>query len=171
MYPVRVELSSPANLLKTVKEQFRAVPRHGMGYGQLRYRGVEGLAGWGEISFNYLGVRDEAGAGSLFGGARVSGGQDRSGRAPRRHLLDVAVQIVNGELEVWWSYNPEVHRAATIENLADRYLEAVRGLVASALNPLADSFVPSDFPLAGLDQDELEQLISEVRESSAGGLP
>ena len=96
----------------------------------------------------------------------MSGGQDRSGRAPRRHLLDVAVQIVNGELEVWWSYNPETHGAATIERLADRYLQAVRGLVGSALNPLADAYVPSDFPLAGLDQDELKRVVRALRAKS-----
>ncbi|HZW29206.1 MAG TPA: amino acid adenylation domain-containing protein, partial [Isosphaeraceae bacterium] len=74
LYPVVLELgagAAPAEALKAVKEQLRAVPGNGLGYGVLRYLGEEATRGAlaeapaAEVVFNYLG---QVAAGQATGG-------------------------------------------------------------------------------------------------------
>ncbi|MGH3992338.1 MAG: condensation domain-containing protein, partial [Pseudonocardiaceae bacterium] len=61
LFPIALEVaadSEPGRLLKSVKEQLRAVPRRGFGYGPLRYlTATNGLAEQpqSQVLFNYLG--------------------------------------------------------------------------------------------------------------------
>src|SRR5205085_1408577 len=83
LFPVALDLAGDggwASTLKSVKEQLRAVPGRGLGYGALRYLregipGAEGLAGGpeAEVSFNYLGQFDwtSAGGEGLVGDGRA----------------------------------------------------------------------------------------------------
>ncbi|MGH8863688.1 MAG: amino acid adenylation domain-containing protein, partial [Burkholderiales bacterium] len=54
------------------------------------------------------------------------------------------------------------HRA-TIEDLCQRYLTALEGLIEHCLLPEAGGCTPSDFPLAILDQAELDSIVKEPR--------
>ena len=64
--------------LKRIKEQLRAVPDHGLGYGLLRYLNAETAAQLArtmcrpQLGFNYLG-RFAAGGGGGLGGAAEAG--------------------------------------------------------------------------------------------------
>ena len=76
IFPVWLRLkdaADTASALKSVKEQLRAVPDRGIGYGLLRYLSPEGqrLEGLAkpEVSFNYLGQLDGALSGGWFGPA------------------------------------------------------------------------------------------------------
>jgi hypothetical protein len=63
---------------------------------------------------------------------------------------------------VRWTYSASLHRESTVAGLADGFLAAVRELVRHARTPEgAASYTPSDFPLAGLDQDDLLDLVAE----------
>ena len=44
-----------------------------------------------------------------------------------------------------------------------RYMAALRALIAHCQAPEAGGFTPSDFPLAQLSQDELDELLGQVR--------
>ena len=55
-----------------------------------------------------------------------------------------------------WSYNKQLHRKETIERVAQGHLAALRELMAHCLDPHAGGFTPSDFPEAGLSQDDLD---------------
>jgi len=46
----------------------------------------------------------------------------------------------------WWMYSEAVHRRSTIEDLAQRFVEALRSIIGQS--PEAGGFTPSDF-LAG----------------------
>jgi non-ribosomal peptide synthase protein (TIGR01720 family) len=173
IFPVLLDLegaASPGDALQAIKEQLRAIPNRGIGYGVLRYlRGDPVVAEQlralpqAEVSFNYLGQFDQLlPEGASFAPARESRGPVHSPWGTRRHLLDVLGSITGGQLHLVWTYSAQVHQRAIIERLAEGYVEALRALIAHCQSPAAGGYTPSDFPLAQLDQDELERVFEEV---------
>jgi amino acid adenylation domain-containing protein/non-ribosomal peptide synthase protein (TIGR01720 family) len=156
--------------LKAVKEQLRRVPQRGLGYGLLRYvqedegirRELEEL-GEAEIRFNYLGQVDGVLKGSKsFGVAGEKHGGEQSGKNRRRYVLDVNGMVVGGRLQMSWSYGEGLHKRETIEKLAERYMECVRELIEHCRRQPLGSFTPSDFPLANLEENDLEQIAMQI---------
>jgi amino acid adenylation domain-containing protein/non-ribosomal peptide synthase protein (TIGR01720 family) len=172
VFPVVLDLpenQAPGEALKSVKEQLRALPGRGLGYGMLRYLGDPAIAEQlreapqSAVMFNYLGQRDQAlPEESPFRWARESSGPARSPRARRRYLLDVNATIAEGRLHVRWIYSENRHEKATIEDLARRYLEALSTLIAHCVSPEARGVTPSDFQDAGLSQEALDMLVGVV---------
>ena len=167
MFPValRVPDGDWGPALKSVKEQLRAVPGRGIGYGALRYL-TGALAGGGAapLSFNYLGQLDGLGEGD--GPFRGVSGQLRLAEdptAPRRHPLDVIGRVEQGALELLWEYSPSAYRPERVRELAEAMAAALRGIVVHCARPDAGGRTPSDFPLAGLDQAELDRVVGDGR--------
>ncbi|MFC1431719.1 non-ribosomal peptide synthase/polyketide synthase [Streptacidiphilus sp. N1-3] len=160
MYPVALDLARDADLgsaLKAVKENLRAVPRGGLGYGALRYlRAVDGpeLPALPQVGFNYLGRQDWNGS--------LAGGMDPG--ATRPHLLDVLGRVSDGRLVFDWSYSRELHRRETVARLAAETAEELRAIVRHCAEPGAGGRTPSDFPLAPLDQAGVDRLVGDGRE-------
>ncbi|WP_455753774.1 amino acid adenylation domain-containing protein [Streptomyces koyangensis] len=168
-FPVALTASpaqGPGDLLRSVKEQLRAVPGRGLSYGALRYTAaVRELAEQPlpQLSFNYLG---------RFGGTRADGplrsvsgiGLHQDPGSSRMHLIDVVCSVRDRRLEFTWSYGEGVHRRATVERLAHRMTERLTELVAHCAAPGVGGRTPSDFPLAGLDQETLDQLVGDGRD-------
>ncbi|HVR95615.1 MAG TPA: amino acid adenylation domain-containing protein, partial [Thermoanaerobaculia bacterium] len=172
LYPVALGLAdaaSPGEALKTVKEQLRAVPRRGVGYGLLRYLDEDGAGSElarlprAQVVFNYLGQLDGAVAeGRLLRGSAESAGPVRDPRQPRPYLLEINGRVAGGRLSLSWIYNESRHRRATVEAVAADFLAALRDLIAHCLSPEAGGVTPSDFPLARLDQAALDRLAAAV---------
>jgi non-ribosomal peptide synthase protein (TIGR01720 family) len=172
IYPVVLE-SSPADddgaTLARIKQQLRRVPANGFHYGLLRYlnsdRAVsEALAraGRSEILFNYLGQIDNVLAESkLFSLTRESSGPNQSEQAQRSHLLEINSVVVEGRLQLTWTYSEALHRQETIESLTAEYMQTLRRLVAHCRRAEALALTPADFPLAGLTQEKLDELLGE----------
>jgi amino acid adenylation domain-containing protein/non-ribosomal peptide synthase protein (TIGR01720 family) len=169
VYPVVLELAQgmgPGDALKAIKEQLRAVPERGVGYGLLRYlREGEPIAGRlrslprAEIGFNYLGQLDQGlPEASPFRFAREPGGPDHSPRARRRYLLDLNASIARGQLTLKWGFSEARYRRATVEQMSQRYLGALRALIAHCTSPEAGGYTPSDFKRAALSQDVIDML-------------
>ncbi|WP_455754495.1 amino acid adenylation domain-containing protein, partial [Streptomyces prasinus] len=171
MFPVALDVprdAAPGTALKTVKENLRAVPRGGVGYGALRHlhptAGRE-LPELPQVGFNYLGQqdRDATGGGLLrapHGG--LTGGMDRS--ADRPHLIDVLGRVTDKRLEFTWSYARTVHRHDTVARLAAETAEELREIVRHCAEPGAGGRTPSDFPLAALDQAAVDRLVGDGRD-------
>ena len=85
-------------------------------------------------------------------------GPSQSPLGQRPHLLDVSAVVVDGRLEVSWFFSENLHEPATIQALAQRYLTNLSALIAHCLQPDVGGFTPSDFPLAGLDNESLAKL-------------
>ena len=128
LYPVLLELprqDGAGAALKAVKEQLRAVPGRGIGYGLLRW-GAASEAGdepWAvgeaEVSFNYLGQLDQVvSSGSFFAFAPESAGEQVDGRTPRDHILEVTGAVREGRLGLRIGYAEGMHRRDTVERLA-----------------------------------------------------
>ncbi|GAB4152079.1 MAG: hypothetical protein Fur0021_16530 [Candidatus Promineifilaceae bacterium] len=173
LFPVRLSggAAEPGELIRTVKEQLRAVPRQGVGYGLLRYLRPEGdfaaqlqALPQPQISFLYLGQLMQGVADSSFGSAAFTGiqetGYERDLHSPRPYLLDVVAGVTAQQLQVTWTYNPLFHQPATIDDLAQSYQRHLRTLIAHCQAQKTSQFTPSDFPEAGLDQTELDELVA-----------
>jgi amino acid adenylation domain-containing protein/non-ribosomal peptide synthase protein (TIGR01720 family) len=174
IFPVLLTLegSEPGEALKSIKEQLRAIPNRGVGYGLLRYlSGDQEIAAQlrqlpqAEVSFNYLGQFDQLlPEGAPFGPATESVGPARSPRGARRYLLEINAFISGGRLQLDWTYSERIHHHETIEYLAQNYSSALRALIAHCLSTGAGGYTPSDFPLANLKQSKLDWLAGADRE-------
>ena len=171
IFPVRLELNDsgenwqPGEALKSVKEQLRGIPQHGVGYGILRY-----LSGDGALKsrpepamvFNYLGQFDRAVEGSrLLRFASESSGPWHSPKQGRRHVLEINSLVMNDRMEFEFTYNPGLHGVKRMQEFADGFLNALREAIAHCQLPDAGGRTPSDFPLARLDQSSLDRLLAE----------
>ncbi|MGH7745847.1 MAG: condensation domain-containing protein, partial [Candidatus Dormibacteria bacterium] len=170
MFPVALELTDQRDwetTLKSVKEQLRAVPGRGLGYGALRYlTQTSGLAGGAapQVSFNYLGQFDWPAAGDgLY--HQMCGGLDSdiSPETTRTHLLDIVGRVEHKCLELSWHYSQELHDDATVAGLAEAMIGALHEVIAHCGRPGVGGRTPSDFPLAGLDQSVLDRLVGDGR--------
>ncbi|HEU4323868.1 MAG TPA: amino acid adenylation domain-containing protein [Roseiflexaceae bacterium] len=164
LYPLLLERAPSDDLLATlraIKEQLRAAPEGGAGYGILRYLG-EGLDATpkAEICFNYLGqLGQDMPADAPIGFAAERGGPDHDPRSPRPHLLEVGGSIAGSRLRVDWTYSTAAHLPATVERLAADFAAALRSLIAGARLAEANAYTPSDFPLATVGQASLAALV------------
>jgi non-ribosomal peptide synthase protein (TIGR01720 family) len=161
--------ASPVQALKAVKEQLRAIPLRGLGYGLARYlrREPEVLAQpAAEVLFNYLGQTDRV----LTAGARwkpVLGlnGPEVGSANRRSHLLEINGIVSAGQLAMTWAFSRNIHDRATIERLAQRYTAILGALVDSCRTADSPAYAPSDFPGARLNQKELDALIAGMGNS------
>jgi len=171
IYPVVLDLprgAGPGERLKAVKEQLRAVPRRGIGYGVMRYLAPEPevraqLAAHAEpeIAFNYLGQFDQGLAvASRFRFAAGPRGGDQAAANRRRWLVEANGGIQGGALRMEWRYDAGAHRAETVERLAGAWLAALRALIAHCRQAGPGGYTPSDFPLAALTQAEVDAALA-----------
>ncbi|MGA5036763.1 non-ribosomal peptide synthase/polyketide synthase [Streptomyces capoamus] len=152
--------------LRSVKEQLRAVPLHGLSHGALRHLRPDSPLGAGpapQVGFNYHGQWDTGAADGLFRGALPPAGRDTDPDEPRPYLLDITGVVQEGRLELGWTYPAEVYDEATVRRLAEDTLTALRDIVAHCARPGTGGRTPSDFPLAGLTQDRLDRLVGTGR--------
>ncbi|AXK33658.1 amino acid adenylation domain-containing protein [Streptomyces armeniacus] len=153
-------------LLKSVKEQLRSLPDHGLGFGVLRYLAPDS-AGLSptvtpQIGFNYLGrlpaARHEPWTPAPESGQVAAGADDDM---PLPHVLDVnalAEERPEGtQLVATWSWAGQVLTEADARGIADRWFRALEVLVAHARNPDAGGYTPSDVELLTLSQEELDE--------------
>ncbi|WP_447001975.1 non-ribosomal peptide synthase/polyketide synthase [Saccharothrix isguenensis] len=169
-FPVGLDVPADADwgdLLKSVKEQLRAVPRRGLGYEALRYLGTTGAlsdTALPPISFNYHGQwdvgTDDKG---LIRGRGPALGQDAPAESTRPYLIDVVGAVEDGELHLSWEYSGGVHDEATVRDLAEGMVRSLREIVAHCARPDAGGRTPSDFPLARLDQAAVDRIAGDGR--------
>ncbi|WEV24180.1 amino acid adenylation domain-containing protein [Streptomyces sp. 71268] len=166
-YPVRVVPggAGATTAVKRVKEQLRAVPRQGTGYGLLYAQAPSGA----QVAFNYLGRFD----GAAPGGDPVAGSWTPAPESdavtaptdpglPADHALDVHASAVGGphgpSLTVRWTYPPGPLDAERVRRIADRFTATLRELAEHAGHGTCGGHTPSDFPLVRLDQGRIDEL-------------
>jgi non-ribosomal peptide synthase protein (TIGR01720 family) len=191
VYPVRLDPgtqlarlreggTAAGELIKQIKEQLRAVPADGLGYGMLRYLNTTtgptlAALATPQIGFNYLG--------RFGGGARSAGpgdwrqlglGGDGDEDTPATHVLEAGGIVRDGpdgpELTVSLSWPRHLLAEDSVRELADTWLAILTGLAGHAAEPDAGGHTPSDFPLLALDQDqieEFEQMATEIERGEA----
>ncbi len=166
LYPVTLpRLADDGALIKTAKERLRAVPDRGIGYGALRYLARHpDLVGQPlpSLSFNYLGRTTPSRAGGVLQWLSWLNDTARGPTNPRPHLLEVVAEVRDGALVVRWHHSDARHDQAAVAALAGAHLDRLRRLLAHCASPGTRGFTPSDFPEAGLSQDELDRFLDEL---------
>jgi amino acid adenylation domain-containing protein/non-ribosomal peptide synthase protein (TIGR01720 family) len=173
IFPVRLELPEagkswhPGHALKHVKEQLRAVPDHGVGYGILRYlSGDDSLVANSEpaMVFNYLGQFDQVLAGSkMFKFADESTAPWHAPSQHRKHILELNSMVIGDRLEFSWTHGSNLTEES-IRNLAHAVQDAVAEIILHCQSTEAGGRTPSDFPKARLDQSLVDKLVGLRRD-------
>ncbi|TYC20421.1 non-ribosomal peptide synthetase, partial [Micromonospora sp. MP36] len=181
MYPVRLDLgrldldeafaggAAAGRAIKRVKEQLRAVPDNGIGYGLLRYLNPDTARQLTDrpapqIGFNYLGrfaTADDGDADwTIAADARALGG-GADGALPVPHAIEVnAVTRDHADgprLSATFSWPQTLLGEADVRELADDWLAALDALSTHAVTPGAGGHTPSDL-LLPLSQEEIEAI-------------
>jgi non-ribosomal peptide synthase protein (TIGR01720 family) len=161
-----------SQVVKAVKEQVRAAPDGGVGYGLLRYLNPGTAAPLrmavppAAIGFNYLGrftlAADPASADwELIPGPSVLGGA-ADGAAPLPYPVMVNAVTREGahgpELRAVWTWAPRLVEDAAIRALAQAWADALARLVEHTATPGAGGLTPSDLPLLNLEQSEIDDI-------------
>ncbi|GGL11304.1 non-ribosomal peptide synthetase [Nocardia jinanensis] len=197
-FPLRLDLSDidlddacaggPAMgaAVKSVKEQLRAVPDHGIGYGLLRYldedtEPVLRTLPSPQIGFNYLG-RIATGMPEgmpAVGWLPVDDGGDLSSaelvRAqnpdmPVTAALDITARMLDDggrpRLRALWSYPAGLLTADEVRAAAESWRAVLAALAAHTHRSGAGGWTPSDLDLVRLAQSEIERLEDRYPASS-----
>ncbi|AHJ31215.1 non-ribosomal peptide synthetase [Nodularia spumigena CS-584] len=178
IFPVVVELPATDNLadaLKSVKEQLRAIPNKGIGYGLLCYLSQDPEIATqlktlpqAEISFNYLGQFDQQiNTTSWMQVASESAGKMHGLQNNRPYVLEIDSIIAEEKLRIEWTYSTNLHQRATIENLAQEFVKTLQELIAHCALPESVGNTPSDFPLLKLNQLEIDQLLASLGKNNS----
>ncbi|HEX4722690.1 MAG TPA: condensation domain-containing protein, partial [Pseudonocardiaceae bacterium] len=150
MFPVAIDLPSTdlAATIKSVKEQLRAIPRRGIGFG---------AAATSPVRFNYLGqfgIPDLP----LYRATHTDLALTADPTAERSHVLDIVAGVADDELTFTWFYSPNRHDPDTVRALADATAIALRKIIDHCTRSDAGGRTPSDFPLARLDQSTVDRI-------------
>ncbi|MGP4030395.1 condensation domain-containing protein, partial [Actinomadura sp. 3N407] len=162
--------SAVGTAVKKVKEQLRAVPGGGLGYGLLRYGGGDAAGELAEvppaqIAFNYLGRVDGGGEGGDWTLAPEEPPAGEDPRMPMAHVLEINAvtrDLPGGPvLSATWTWPGGLMDSRDVRELAESWFAALRGLVAHVTSAdrggAAGGFTPSDL-LVDLDQGEIDKL-------------
>ncbi|MEV6932824.1 condensation domain-containing protein, partial [Dactylosporangium sp. NPDC051485] len=144
-YPLVLEtlIDEPSKLLSAVRDQMRAVPRSGCGYGVLRHLGPDIMTRarlqaqpTPEVNFNYLGSQDTLGPDP---GRWTTVPETVPGRfspdESRGSVLQIRAVVHRQRLSLDLQYSRAIHQRQTVEALADGFVDAVHGILAQAETP------------------------------------
>jgi non-ribosomal peptide synthase protein (TIGR01720 family) len=155
MFPLLLDLRGVTEwgeCLQAIKEQLRAVPNRGVGFGVLRYlREHDTLrrSPHSQVCFNYLGQAQLAGEGELLRMSRRQIGTPRSVRQPRAYVLEVEAIVIEGCLQVHWTYSEQLHAEQTIRSLGEDFMESLRDVIGYSESS-EGAYVPADFSLISI---------------------
>ena len=173
LHPVALDLSTvngDVGLIKSVKEQLRAIPDNGIGFGLLRYLNPPEQAHGGleevkwDLVFNYLGQLDNINStAKWFSMAAEDVGPSISGAYPRPAKIIIDSMVTDGKLKIIWNFSTLQYRKATIERLADSFLLNLERLIQHCVGNEKGHFTPSDFGLGdSVSYRELDEFLDEA---------
>ncbi|CAM5622833.1 Carrier domain-containing protein OS=Streptomyces fumanus OX=67302 GN=GCM10018772_35720 PE=4 SV=1 [Streptomyces fumanus] len=162
---IRTDDTAAGRLLKRVKEQLRAVPGDGLGYGILRYLSSDDTLAalpHAQIGFNYLG-RVPAGSTPALWQPTDEAMAAKSGdpQVPVMHALEILGMVhdrpgTGPELTLTLAWPERLLDQADAQDLLDTWAQMLTALAATRHG--GGGHTPSDFPLIALDQDQIEEL-------------
>lgn len=149
--------------VKSVKEQLRRIPQKGWSYGLARYlledekiQNALNNQQKAEVSFNYMGRFSNGTNENPITPSKYHVNSDRTNLGFREHLIEINCSVQDNQLIMNWTYSENKHSHETIEKIASHYINILEKLISHCENKLVSESTPSDFPLATLNQAELE---------------
>ncbi|MCU7524702.1 MAG: amino acid adenylation domain-containing protein, partial [Ignavibacteria bacterium] len=173
LYPVLLDLKSsvyPLESLKEIKEQLRSVPRHGIGYGILKYLSLDdevkrkfNSLPQSEISFNYLGQLNELPQEEniLFAPSVYNRGPERGLLNYSRYLIDIVCFVSGGSFYMQMRYCSKVFSLSKIKRFSDLFMDELRLIVEHSEHGQVE-LSGSDFPLAHLNREKFDKVLNRI---------
>ena len=167
--PAHLSVTAPdvAGLVRAVKERLRTLPRGGLGHGVLQWLGeqrsdasagpVEADRPRPDVAVNYLG---DLGTTRVGPESRPAVGPAQDMRGVRTHEIELNTFVQDGQLHVEVTYAAGRHSRTSIEQFTRRILDTLVDLATHCAEQPPGGATPSDFPLAGLDQVALDQVLA-----------
>ncbi|HEY3748352.1 MAG TPA: serine hydrolase, partial [Pseudonocardiaceae bacterium] len=138
VYPVHLHVSGedPVRGLAAVRDQLRAVPHRGIGYGIARYLREDTGAALADrppaqVAFTYQDSGNHL-ASRQFDASFDAPGGTRAAENVREHVIAVDAAVVAGEIVLRWTYSTALHRRETIERIARHCLAELADLATRA---------------------------------------
>ena len=170
IYPVLLEAQQSEDIpsvIKSVKETLNSISPEGINFGMLKYlRDDLQMDRLNKIQpriiFNYLGqFREEiAPGGWTFDTDSLN--LETGGEELRQHLIEMNSMIASSRLVMNIEYSKNIHDEQFIKSFADQYLSALRDVLNHCMNADSVSFTASDFSDSGLNQQELDDLLTNL---------
>ncbi|CAM5725128.1 Non-ribosomal peptide synthetase OS=Streptomyces fumanus OX=67302 GN=GCM10018772_70860 PE=4 SV=1 [Streptomyces fumanus] len=189
LFGVRSGKAAVGLLLKRVREQLRAVPGDGLGFGLLRYLNpatapVLAALPTARIGFNYLGrtaidaTPEEAGKADSVtlwqpvGEAALGGAAEADTAAA--HELDASAlvrdQAAGSALDLALTCPSGLFTESELAELADGWVAMLTGIAAHVTDEDGPGHTPSDFALVSLEQDQIDEIAGQfLGESDQAG--
>jgi amino acid adenylation domain-containing protein/non-ribosomal peptide synthase protein (TIGR01720 family) len=170
IYPCLLSKESDdwGEMLKGIKEQLRAVPNQGFGYGILRYLD-DGEASQklrylpqAEISFNYLGQLDLGLEHGKLKWLPLPGITTQDQQQTRRYAIEIIGFVREGKLQFDWIYSQQQYQQETISQLANNFQQGLQAIIHHCRLPDVGGYTPSDFELANLNQETLDLVMGMI---------
>lgn len=159
------------DIIKSVKETLRRNPDGGISYGMLRYISEDALIKSEmlkipepEIVFNYLGQINKIINGDQewkLGDRLIVLSRNENGK--RKHKLEINSVLSDNCLKLDFTYSKNIFNKETIENFAQIYITELKEIISHCISTEAGGYTPSDFSAAGLDQQELDNLLANLK--------
>ncbi|MGV4982340.1 amino acid adenylation domain-containing protein [Streptomyces sp. NRAIS4] len=182
LYPVRLDPGAldrhealsggPAagTAVKRIKEQLRALPDGGQGYGLLRHLNPETATELAALptpalGFNYLGRFQETGATAGHWNAAPDAeslGDGIDPGLPLAHAVEVNSLTLDGPsgpvLRATWTWPGALLDEDAVRDLGQSWFRALKALATHAEGPDAGGRTPSDLSLVSLNQAQIDRL-------------
>jgi non-ribosomal peptide synthase protein (TIGR01720 family) len=153
--------SDARTIISRVKEQLRAIPNRGVGYGSLRYleNHPELAALNPAVKFNFFGHVAPL-AGTLLSDAPERPVMLRGPAQRKSHVVELNAVVVGEELHLSWRYPAAMEPRVRL--LVAAYEQRLREICEHCSNPDNSRLTASDVAEADLDDEELEELYAEL---------
>ncbi|MBR8843002.1 non-ribosomal peptide synthetase [Pseudoalteromonas sp. JC3] len=146
-------------LICAVKEQYRAIPNKGLGFGLLARAGLLGsnVEPHAEIVFNYLGqFKQVINEQSLLFAVEEGTGRAISPHRKLTHGLSFNGKILAEQLQFNLSYDKNGYSCESLQKLNQLIVRSLEEIIQHCCDVEAGIFTASDFPLATVQPQELK---------------
>jgi amino acid adenylation domain-containing protein/non-ribosomal peptide synthase protein (TIGR01720 family) len=164
VYPLTLSLPQRhevGDVICAVKDQYRAIPNNGIGFGILkRLSGIEGAADLPEsaLVFNYLGQFDQVvNEDTHLSFADETTGEEKSHHRQDMVPLSLTGVVSKGCLQFTLSFDANRYDGAKLQEFMNNYAEGLGDVITHCLDTESGRYTVSDFPLADVTAEELAQ--------------
>ncbi|OKP97904.1 non-ribosomal peptide synthetase [Paenibacillus sp. P46E] len=166
IYPIVVDMTHSHDIaysLKHTKEMLRHVPGKGIGYGVWKYlsngnkemRTIEP-----EVCFNYLGEFGKEAENSLLKFSKLSSGASISSENKKLNGIDINGLIMEGQLELVFSYSTLEYQRETVEQLTTAFHTSLLRVIDHCAHQHTAEKTPWDYGDPDLSLEDLHTLLA-----------
>lgn len=150
--------------IKNIKEKLRAIPNNGLGFGVLKYLYSSKSSKLNKLQpkivFNYLGKTNKMKNEDETSFEYLEY-PTRDANSERNYEIEINAQIINDNLIMKLSFTKDLYKDDTAQKITDTFFQNILDLIDFCLKQDDVSYTPSDFSEVDLNQDDLDNLLSQ----------